>query len=261
MMAKKHTHGRDSTIRYDEHERLKQQLSQAQEQVQSLLKAKTAAEARLADMQHDYNGMVGCLNSGRSILKQLGAPLPPVTGKLKHDAVIVLDAALSAAQGKQYMPSEEQRQYRAEIDQLKKLIASGEPCFAIYRQRPDENEGREFFFAAHWHGDTQPSEGERLVSGVFLPKDGLPKAVADELLLRELAAANLNYALGLRLLKTSSEGMSATRRDTRSAAYQAAYRDYCCGHSLLSTAIARLAELQERLLQEHDRAQVPGNRS
>jgi hypothetical protein len=42
-------------------------------------------------------------------------------------------------------------------------------AYAIYRQRPDENDGNEFFYAALWHNDTIPGEGERTVPGWFVP--------------------------------------------------------------------------------------------
>lgn len=42
-------------------------------------------------------------------------------------------------------------------------------CFAVFRQMPDENDGKEFFFAAHWHNETQWGEGHRVVAGWFVP--------------------------------------------------------------------------------------------
>lgn len=47
--------------------------------------------------------------------------------------------------------------------------ASGVPVWAIFRQRPDENNGVEFFHAALWHNDTVLSHGERYVRGYFVP--------------------------------------------------------------------------------------------
>lgn len=43
-------------------------------------------------------------------------------------------------------------------------------AYAMYRTRPDENDGKEFFFCAMWHPDTIPQEGERLVKGWFVPE-------------------------------------------------------------------------------------------
>ena len=41
-------------------------------------------------------------------------------------------------------------------------------AYGVFRQRHDENHGREFFYHAMWHNDTIPDEGERVVPGWFL---------------------------------------------------------------------------------------------
>jgi hypothetical protein len=48
-------------------------------------------------------------------------------------------------------------------------------AYAIYRTRLEENEGEEFFFAANWHNDYIAQDGERIVSGLFVP-DTAPQA-------------------------------------------------------------------------------------
>ena len=45
--------------------------------------------------------------------------------------------------------------------------------FAYYRTRRDENRGQEYAYFAMHHGDTEPSQGERIVTGTFIP-DNLP---------------------------------------------------------------------------------------
>ena len=44
----------------------------------------------------------------------------------------------------------------------------GDECYATYRTRPDENEGKEFFFHALYHNETIPDRGERVVKGRFI---------------------------------------------------------------------------------------------
>lgn len=43
-------------------------------------------------------------------------------------------------------------------------------CYGYYRQLPQENDGKEYFFYAMFHGDTNPDFGERMVKGVFIPE-------------------------------------------------------------------------------------------
>lgn len=60
--------------------------------------------------------------------------------------------------------------YAQEIEKLKSdRKRRGEPCFGIYRHRPDENDGREYFHAALSHDETSLSAGERVVKGTFVP--------------------------------------------------------------------------------------------
>lgn len=66
----------------------------------------------------------------------------------------------------------------AEVHRLRGLLAPqpaapapGEPCFAIYRKRLDENGGKEYFHAALYHNQTKLSEGERMVRGAFIPSE------------------------------------------------------------------------------------------
>jgi hypothetical protein len=48
------------------------------------------------------------------------------------------------------------------------LTGNHHRAYATFRQRDDENHGREFFYSAMWHNDTIPDEGERIVPGWFL---------------------------------------------------------------------------------------------
>jgi hypothetical protein len=52
-------------------------------------------------------------------------------------------------------------------------------AFAMFRQRTDENRGKEFFYTAMWHGDTRPDEGERMVPGWFLPDAAMAEFFGD----------------------------------------------------------------------------------
>jgi hypothetical protein len=52
-------------------------------------------------------------------------------------------------------------------------------AYAIFRQRPDENDGKEFFYHAMWHDQTIPDNGERMVPGWFIPDVAAPAAQGD----------------------------------------------------------------------------------
>jgi hypothetical protein len=62
----------------------------------------------------------------------------------------------------------------AMVTEARALLADGGKgeavrAHAIYRTRLEENEGEEFFFAANWHNDYIAQDGERIVSGLFVP--------------------------------------------------------------------------------------------
>ncbi|KWA35761.1 hypothetical protein WT41_01550 [Burkholderia territorii] len=42
-------------------------------------------------------------------------------------------------------------------------------AYGVFRTRPDENGGQEFFYHANWHNEYLPQEGERIVEGWFVP--------------------------------------------------------------------------------------------
>lgn len=55
------------------------------------------------------------------------------------------------------------------IPGTRELLGNRVRAYGVFRQRVDENEGREFFYHALWHRDYSPGEGERLVPGFFVP--------------------------------------------------------------------------------------------
>ncbi|WP_197962687.1 hypothetical protein [Burkholderia cenocepacia] len=52
--------------------------------------------------------------------------------------------------------------------------AGAERAYGVFRTRPDENDGKEFFYHANWHNDYLPQEGERIVEGWFAPSTASP---------------------------------------------------------------------------------------
>lgn len=62
-------------------------------------------------------------------------------------------------------------------------------CYATFRKREDENDGREFFFHALWHNETSVSAGERVVKGRFIPDDEQPANVSSKSELEDRALA------------------------------------------------------------------------
>lgn len=60
----------------------------------------------------------------------------------------------------------------------------GEPCYGVFRQRNDENGGKEYLNYAIHHGQTALSDGERMVKGVFIPQASDP-AIKESLTVAE----------------------------------------------------------------------------
>ena len=51
-----------------------------------------------------------------------------------------------------------------------------ETCYGVYRQHPEENDGKEFFFCSMWHNETNWGDGHRVVKGRFVPDSDAPAA-------------------------------------------------------------------------------------
>lgn len=67
------------------------------------------------------------------------------------------------------------------LDTIMQRAPSVHEAWALYRQRDDENDGKEYFMCALHHNGTLPSEGERIVKGWFVETDveGAPSGTAD----------------------------------------------------------------------------------
>lgn len=55
------------------------------------------------------------------------------------------------------------------------------PCYGVYRQHHEENDGKEFFFCSMWHNETNWGAGHRVVKGRFVPDSDVPAATLSPL--------------------------------------------------------------------------------
>ncbi|MBL8355599.1 MAG: hypothetical protein JNM01_12290 [Delftia acidovorans] len=78
----------------------------------------------------------------------------------------LIDAATIAAD----QPTEGvAHEMRADQSSAVSVPTEGHKLWAVFRQREDENDGKEFLHYALWHKDTILSTGERYVEGYFVP--------------------------------------------------------------------------------------------
>lgn len=94
-------------------------------QVDKLVIAKTEVERQLGNLKHDFAGFILVVNSMRGKLEQLGVKLPPPTESRRHDVVIVMNAALAAADGKEYTPYDQVRELRGLARVVRSHVARG----------------------------------------------------------------------------------------------------------------------------------------
>lgn len=112
---------------------LKEQLAEAQGQVKTLLTSKAAAERDRNAAQHDLNAVIGVVSAHMASLERIGVKLPPPGPNVKTNAVIVMNAAVDAADGKEYMPYERERdcrRFERELAEAKAKLTAAETALA-----------------------------------------------------------------------------------------------------------------------------------
>ncbi|WP_198432497.1 hypothetical protein [Burkholderia ubonensis] len=84
------------------------------------------------------------------------------------------------------------------VEQPAAALIGAVRAYGVFRTRPDENDGKEFFYHANWHNDYIAPEGERIVEGWFVPA-AAPVYDAEEMrdaAMRTVQAMGLIYTPG-----------------------------------------------------------------